>query len=292
MSEPSKNGVPRRLLLATDLTSACDRAFDRAVQLASAWRADLTICHVVASSSVRPLGVHRRIRNAEIELERLVRHSPSEQKIPRHIIVGDPAERIIKHARQIEVDLLFTGPAHSKILGENLLGSTAARIIRYVNLPVLAVRRRVDGPYATAAAGIDFSTGSQSALQTGMALFRSAQFTLVHAYQVTPDWGGQNADRSVDVIEAEEKERVIRAAEYELTEIIASASHANGGIGTFLQQGEPEAVLADYVDKHWPGLVIAGTHGRTGDQHAAIGSIAEQLLNSLPCDVLAVPTRK
>ncbi|WP_082549885.1 universal stress protein [Mesorhizobium sp. Root157] len=61
MSKSSRNGFPRRLLLATDLTSACDRAFDRAVQLASAWDADLTICHVVASSSVRPLGIDRRI---------------------------------------------------------------------------------------------------------------------------------------------------------------------------------------------------------------------------------------
>lgn len=292
MSESSKNGVPKRLLLATDLTPACDRAFDRAVQLASAWGADLTICHVVASSSIRPLGMSRRIGNAEIEMERLVRHSTSEQKFPRHIIVGDPAERLIEHAQQIGIDLLLTGPAHSKILGENLLGSTAARIVRYVNLPVLAVRRREDGPYATAAAGIDFSAGSHSALQTGMALFRSAQFTLVHAYQVTPDWGGRNADRSVDVIEAEEKDRVIRAAEQELTEIIGSASHANGRIGTFLQEGDPEVVMTDYVDKHWPDLVIAGTHGRTGDQHAAIGSVAEHLLNTLPCDILAVPTRK
>jgi nucleotide-binding universal stress UspA family protein len=123
-------------------------------------------------------------------------------------------------------------------------------------------------------------------------MFPSAQFTLVHAYRIAPDWGGRNAETSIDVIEAEEKERVIRAAEHELTEIVASAGHAGGKNGIFLQQGEPEAVLADYVDKYWPDLVIAGTHGRTGDQHAAIGSVAEQLLDTLPCDVLAIPTRK
>lgn len=61
---------------------------------------------------------------------------------------------------------------------------------------------------------------------------------------------------------------------------------------TNLQQGEPDAVLLDYVDKHWPDLVVAGTHGRTGAQQTTIGSVAEQLLNTLPCDILAVPTRK
>jgi len=56
-------------------------------------------------------------------------------------------------------------------------------------------------------------------------------------------------------------------------------------------EGEPQAVLADYVGKNWPDLVIAGTHGRSAVEHDAIGSVAELLLMTLPCDVLAVPTR-
>src|SRR3546814_4448897 len=35
--------VQRRILLASDLSARCDRAFDRAVLLARAWRARLTI---------------------------------------------------------------------------------------------------------------------------------------------------------------------------------------------------------------------------------------------------------
>jgi nucleotide-binding universal stress UspA family protein len=90
MSKTSDGGVPKRLLLATDLTPACDRAFDRAVQLAAAWKADLTVCHVVEASSLRPWGMERRIKNAETEIERLVRHSASGLKLSRHIVVGDP----------------------------------------------------------------------------------------------------------------------------------------------------------------------------------------------------------
>lgn len=53
--------LPKKLLLATDLTPTCDRAFDRAIQLASAWQAKLTICHVIESSAERPRGLERRI---------------------------------------------------------------------------------------------------------------------------------------------------------------------------------------------------------------------------------------
>ncbi len=38
---------PRHILLATDLTAAGDRAFDRAVLLAKEWNAALAFCHVV-----------------------------------------------------------------------------------------------------------------------------------------------------------------------------------------------------------------------------------------------------
>ena len=38
---------PRHLLLATDLSARCDRAQDRALDLARAWKAKLTIVHAL-----------------------------------------------------------------------------------------------------------------------------------------------------------------------------------------------------------------------------------------------------
>jgi nucleotide-binding universal stress UspA family protein len=46
-----------------------------------------------------------------------------------------------------------------------------------------------------------------------------------------------------------------------------------------------------YVEKHWPDLVT-GTHGGSGVQPGLIAGLAEGLLKSLSCDVLAVPTRQ
>ena len=62
---------PQNILLATDLTAAADRAFDRAVQLAKEWGSALTLCHVVEASSVRPIGIERRIRNVDMEMAEL-----------------------------------------------------------------------------------------------------------------------------------------------------------------------------------------------------------------------------
>lgn len=285
------DGTPRSIMLATDLTPAGDRAFDRATQLAMQWNAELTVCHVIEASALRPWGIDRRFRNAETELERLVSSSKLDRKVPRHIVVGDPADRTLEHARAIGCDFLVTGPAHGKILGDKLLGSTAARIVRRATQPVLAVRRRPEGPYRTIVTGVDFSDPARDALLRGLMLFPTARSIVVHAYHVAPNWSGPNADKSIDVVEATERSSVIKAAEQDMSDLLATAPDRPGPIETALLEGVPEAVLADYVDKNWPDLVIAGTHGRSGHQQDTIGSIAELLLTMLPCDVLAVPTR-
>ncbi len=284
--------APHRIMLATDLTPAGDRAFDRAVELAKEWDAELVVLHVVESSAVRPWGIDQRMRNAGTEMDRLVRAAEQTCKIVRHTLVGDPADRTLAHARDIGCDFLITGPAHGKIVGEKLLGSTAARIVRRATVPVLAVRRRPEGPYRSIVSAVDFSNPSRSAFLGGRALFPSARFTALHAYHTAPNWSGRNAERSIDVVEAEERERVVKEAERDMDDLVAAAGTGTPNIETAIVEGEPEVVLADYVAKNWPDLVVAGTHGRSTVEQDTIGSVAERFLTTLPCDVLAIPTRK
>jgi nucleotide-binding universal stress UspA family protein len=161
-------------------------------------------------------------------------------------------------------------------------------------VPVLAVRRRPEGPYRSIVSAVDFSDPSHIAFLGGRALFPSARLTALHAYQIEPNWSGRNAERAIDVVEAEERERVIKEAERKMERLIAAAGAEAGPptLETILIEGEPEVALADYVAKNWPELVVTGTHGRSAVEHDTIGSVAEQFLMTLPCDVLAVPTRK
>ena len=286
MPKSKSTTKPRNILLATDLTAAGDRAFDRAVQLAKEWGASLTICHVVESSSVRPIGIERRIRNIEADMAELEKRARAtlKQAVSRHIVIGDATDRVIEHAQAIKSDFVVTGPAHAKAYGEKLLGSTAARILRLAHVPVLAVRRRTDGAYDNVALSVDFSSASAKAVTATRGLFPSAAVTLVHAYDVEPDWTGRNEDRPVDEVEAAERTKVKRVAEEEMARLVGS----DAKIKTVMIEGEPGWVLANYVDERRPDLVVTGTHGHSGVKGATIGSTAETLLNTLPCDVLAI----
>lgn len=278
---------PQNILLATDLTAAGDRAFDRAVQLAAEWGASLTICHVVESSSVRPIGIERRIRNVDVDMAELEKRARAvlKQAVSRHVVIGDPAERVIEHARAIKSDFVVTGPAHAKAYGGKLLGSTAARILRQAHVPVLAVRRRAAGPYGKIAIGVDLSTTSRATVATTRALFPAAELTLVHAFEVQPDWSGRAANKSLDEVEAAERARVQRVATEEIARFVGKDA---GKIQTVLLEGLPGVVLSDYVDENRPDVVVTGTYSRAGTAEHMIGSTAEVLLNTLASDVLAI----
>lgn len=281
--------TPRKIMLATDLTPVGDRAFDRAVQLAQQWDAELVVCHVIEASSMKPWGAERRVHNANTELERLVRASPLAGKLVHHIIIGDPAELVLQHARETGCDFIVTGPAHGRVLGEKLFGSTAARIMRRAIQPVLSVRRRPEGPYRDVVAAVDFSDASLLAVRRGREMFPECRLTAVHAYRVAPDWSGRDAEKTLDIVESEERKRVLAAARLEMEDFLSALGDASRSIETELMEGSADAMLADIIEKRWPDLVVTGTHGHAGRREGSIGSVAERLLTALGCDVLVVP---
>lgn len=287
MPRPSAATRPRHILLATDLTAAGDRAFDRALLLAREWSASLALCHVVEASSLQPIGIERRIRNVESEMADLEQRARAalRQTVSRHVLIGDPGDRVVAHARAIRSDIVVTGPAHSKIVGDKLLGSTAARILRHAHVPVLAVRLRAPEPYKHVAVSVDFSRASRDAVGATRVLFPSAAVTLVHALEVRPDWSGTDPRKSIDDIEAAERAKARHIADQEIAELVGADA---GKMQSVVVEGRPETVLADYVDAQRPDLVVTGTHGLTGPSAGVIGSTTEALLTTLRCDVLAV----
>jgi len=52
--------------------------------------------------------------------------------------------------------------------------------------------------------------------------------------------------------------------------------------------GVPAETIADYAMATGAGLIVMGTHGRTGLAHLLMGSVAEQVVRTAPCPVLTV----
>jgi nucleotide-binding universal stress UspA family protein len=61
---------------------------------------------------------------------------------------------------------------------------------------------------------------------------------------------------------------------------------------TAVESGVPTAEqIVRYANHHGIGLIVLGTHGRTGVSRALVGSVAERVVRTASCPVLTVPCR-
>lgn len=71
----------------------------------------------------------------------------------------------------------------------------------------------------------------------------------------------------------------------------AAAAELGAGPSTVTAtaSGRAASQILDYARRHAVGLIVLGTHGRTGVSRAMLGSVAEAVLRRARCRVLAVP---
>ena len=144
----------RRILYASDFSAASRPAFRRALGLARANRATLTVAHVysaivplmgegVAIAQVYDRWVAEVRRDAERRLQRLVAKArKSGVRVKGLLLEGVPHDRILRAARSTRADLIVLGTHGRTGLGRVILGSVAARVVAAARCPVLTVRAK------------------------------------------------------------------------------------------------------------------------------------------------------
>lgn len=173
---------PSTILLPTDFTGRCDRARDRAAQLARDCGARLVLMHVLSDGSGSRTEHNDDIARVQSRLRNEVRDDGI--AVVTHTATGDVAQAILDASATFEADLIVTGISRRDGLGDYIVGSTVERVARTSRLPVLVVKETAAQPYRSVMVATDFSGPSADAFHAAAAMFPTAQFWLVHAYHV------------------------------------------------------------------------------------------------------------
>ncbi|HEX9049064.1 MAG TPA: universal stress protein [Anaeromyxobacter sp.] len=135
---------------------------------------------------------------------------------------------------------------------------------------------------------IDFSDASRAAMEVAADLARrfGASLVLLHAYPIP---GYTFPDGSV-VASPKMMQDLADQAERHLEEWRAQAEKLVGAARVSAQKaiGEPAAEIVSFAKSSGIDLVVVGTHGRTGLEHALMGSVAERVVRRAHCPVLTV----
>jgi nucleotide-binding universal stress UspA family protein len=138
----------RSLLLATDLSSASERAADEAIRLAVESNALLVILSVVDPRRLRLPG-GRFLRRVDQERSRIEdgakllaeRARAAGARATFLVWEGDPADVILAASEAEDVDVVILGSHRRGLLGRLVLGSMSARVSEQSRCPVLVVPR-------------------------------------------------------------------------------------------------------------------------------------------------------
>lgn len=294
MSTAAANPTPGTILLATDLSARCDRALDRAVQLARQWQARLVAVTVVDPGTLS----ETRVRAAPPPswggddngpvartLRQLRRDAAAtDVDIVVRVEEGRVNETLARVAAEEGAGLIVTGIARSESLGRTVLGSTVDWLVRHAAVPVLVVRDRTRGAYRNIVLASDFSPSARLALERAAGLFAGVPMTVFNAFEV-PFLGMMDPKAQSAIAQGRE------AATREGQDFLASAAldpAPREAIRLHVEHGEPVRLTYEYARDHEADLIVLGTHGRSALFDILIGSIARRILETAATDILLV----
>ena len=287
MAPERTRNIPAHIVLATDFTARCDRAQDRAVQLAILWNASLTAVHALTDISLTDdIAVRDGYRNAAQRNATNLREELAGVEGLRYSVIveeGAVDQIVLNTVRRERADVIVTGIARSGPLAQVFVGSSVTALARKSPVPVLVVKKKVLDTDERVVVATDMSEASKNALTTALTWFSLRKLVLFHGFN--PPYRGMIDDKAgYD----EQFERTAVAEAREFLDSVAGADAATK-FEIVARRGDPVVGLEVLSHEADTDLVIAATHGRSGLMHALVGSVTTRILESVPCDVLVVP---
>lgn len=290
------------LLVPIDLSPASDRVVGRVAQLPLAEGCRITLLHVISMD----LPVRDRKR-AEVAARKVLRAEAQElgRQLPRGVALqsvvaqGAAATEIARYATSVKAELVVMGRYGGSVLRDVFLGSTAERVIRRGQLPVLAVRLRARTPYRHPALALDIDQAANESVAMLLRIIppKRPPVTVIHAFDV-PHYGMLNPGMSTDDAE-EYNDEYREKALHEIAALLRKAllrSKAGPDDAPIwkahIRYGTPRLVIERTVRRTDTDLLVLGTRGRSGAAYIFLGTVAGDVLRNVACDVLVVPPRR
>lgn len=275
---------PSRILMPTDFQQSARRAFLHAVKLATAFRARLTILHVIkapadSQGAVPDSRYMRSLKTAAmLNLGRLTQSAKESGAHAEPLLLyGVPSACIQEGAKRIHADMIVMGTEGRLGWDRLRVGSTAEATVRESRCPVLTVHGGLAGDVPRHPAKVhvrrmlaatDFSRRADAALETlcGLAVRLRTSVCVVHASAAS---SSAHAERMV-------AKRVLELQHHQVdAEGVCAA-------------GDPVEVILAQAAAWQADLIAVGTQGRRGLSRVVLGSVAEAVLRRAGCPVLTV----
>lgn len=192
---------------------------------------------------------------------------------------GSAFEMILDTAEENNFDLIVMGRRGMSRIERALVGSVTASVIAHSSRDVLVVPNKTALGWKNILLPTDGSRYSDVAVDKTLELASNygSSITAVSIVDVTEEFYSE-APEAV--------EELIRNAKRFVESI---AKRADGiRTTTLVKEGESFEVITKLAEEIHSGIIVMGSHGRTGVKRFLIGNVTEKVIGYAPCPVLVV----
>jgi nucleotide-binding universal stress UspA family protein len=217
-------------------------------------------------------------------MEEHVRERTVSERVTCHALSGNASEVLCAHAKALEADLVIVGATRSGKLFRSILGSTAERVVRTANLPVLVIRNPSVESVHRVLLTTDLSDFSARIHDDGLDLVEALY------PQVQPEL------RSLLVVWYDvafppplRRNSLQGVARAELVEFLQERKPRDSSVTPRVRIGDPAKEITAETIEWGADLLVLGTHSRSGRSRLLLGSVAEATVRGTTTNVLVLP---
>ncbi|MEW6351521.1 MAG: universal stress protein [Thermodesulfobacteriota bacterium] len=281
----------RRILVAVDGSESSVFALRQAFPLARAERCPVRVISVVPPyrGELRVVGVKEQLSDLLTDPHRRALALAKEAAQEAHTSIetmleeGEPHEKIVEEAEDFDCDLIVMGVRGHNPAEDILMGSMTERVIGYSRTDVLVIPLGKRLGLESILVAVDGSENSYQAAQRAFRFNRSygSRLDVLTVADVPPHLYGISPETAANMIAKARKD----------LHDIKERCRAEGIEAEFLvHEGSAAEKITEVALARHAGLIVMGSHGRTGLTRLLMGSVTERVIGSACCPVLVART--
>jgi nucleotide-binding universal stress UspA family protein len=272
----------KKILVPCDFSSTAFHAFELAMEVATISKGEVLVMHSIefvpayeTAFVAQPYvfndqAIEDLAKDAQKNFEELLRLHAQETSVPVSFFTdhGAATDTIRQFIPDNEIDLVIMGTHGASGLKEFFIGSTTEKIVRYSNVPVLAIKSPTK---LSSIRNIVFPTIPEPNLENFITKVKELQNSLnahLHILYVnTPAKFMNEQDIRADLEDY--------AKHYQLSNYTLN----------FVNGRNEQSSIIDFTHEIKADMIAMGTHGRKGLAHLFAPSVTENVVNHVDCPV-------
>lgn len=238
--------------------------------------------------------VNTTAQNAMKHVSKLGTH---EIKVRSKAVVGDAAEAMLDFAEKESIDLIIMATHGRTGIRRWALGSVAAKMVTASNCPMVLIRAkgarpdvREHGAVRKTLVPLDGSQTSESIIPYIKELASKLKSEVVLFQAIQPFYNVVVTVEGAIYVPytPEEMKSMVTTAEGYLNKVAEPLKGQGITAGCKVGIGDPAKAIIDFADEVHADIVAMSTHGRSGIDRWAFGSVADKVLHAGNTPILLV----